>query len=99
MTKEEAADGRKSLPEQVLSSSQATVMGFGVVHSEADAPHLVKRVDFSKRLSPVPKRFHLPVLRKLGISPSENGIFAFPLLNGMVETPDAPSYALLRSGL
>ena len=43
--------------------------------------------------------FHLPVLRKLGISPSENGIFAFPLLNGMVETPDAPSYALLRSGL
>ena len=37
----EVVDGRNSLPEQVLSSLQLAVVGVGVVHLEADAPHLV----------------------------------------------------------
>ena len=43
----EVADGRKSLPEQGLSSPQVGAMGLGVVRSGVDAPHLVKGAGFS----------------------------------------------------
>ena len=43
----EVADGRKSLPEQVLSSPQVGVTGVRVVRPEANAPHLVKWAGFS----------------------------------------------------
>ena len=42
----EAANGKKTLPEQILSSSQAGVMGVGVVRPEANAPHQIKRAGF-----------------------------------------------------
>ena len=43
----EGRHGRKSLPEQVLSSPQVGVMGVGVVPPETDAPHLIKSAGFS----------------------------------------------------
>ena len=43
----EVADGRKSLPEQVLSLPQVGVMSVGVVRPEAKAPHLVQRAGLS----------------------------------------------------
>ena len=48
----------------------------------------------------MPKRlcFISGFCEKLGKSPSENGVFAFPLPNVIVETPDAPSDALVRLG-
>ena len=43
----EVAGGKKSLPEQVLSSAKVRVMGVGVVRLGPDAPHLVKMTGFS----------------------------------------------------
>ena len=39
----EVADGRKSLLEQVISSSQAGAVGVGVVRPETNGPHRIKK--------------------------------------------------------
>ena len=92
----EIADGRKSLPQQVISALKGGVIGVGIVPPEANAPHLVKWLVSVKSLLPVLKVvFHLRVLRKLGKCPCENGVTAFPFPNNIVGTPDAPPDALV----
>ena len=92
----EVADGRKSLPEQIISSPQMGVMG----PPGGQSPTLGQKGWLQlKACCPRPKRgVSSPGFVKLGISPSENGVFAFPLPNVVVQTPDASFDALVRLG-
>ena len=71
------ADGRKSVSEKTIPWPPAGVASLGVVCPETDAPHGVKRAGFSRTFGASAQKvlFYGRVLRELGKSASEDGVF------------------------
>ena len=76
-------------------------MCVGVVRLEADAPHLVNGTGFDGKLTTSVHKvaFYRRVLRRVGESSCENGLFAFTLPTGVVQFTNAAVDAFVRLGI
>ena len=93
----EVADGRKRLPEQVISPPQSGVMGVGFVCAEANAPHRVKKGWLRKTAYyQYPKGGVLPP----GLAKTwPTSLFPLKLPNDVVEATNTAADAFVQVGL